>query len=90
MQRHRSGFRGSRIGARVRRRVPGYIHPVDRKLYSHAEAAEILRRAGYSQELIDNVLRDVPDPIDPDRDDEAFFKHGLSFDVLVDRMGGSP
>ena len=74
----------------MRRGVPGYIHPVDRKLYSHAEAEEILRRAGYSQELIDNVLRDVPDPIDPDRDDEAFFKHGLSFGAVTDRMGGSP
>ena len=63
---------------------------MERKLYSHTEAEVLLRRAGYSQELIDNVLRDVPDPIDPDRDDEAFFKHGLSFDVLVDRMGGSP
>ena len=63
---------------------------MERKLYSHAEAAEILRRAGYSQELIDNVLRDVPDPIDPDRDDEAFFKHGLSFGAVTDRMGGSP
>ena len=70
--------------------MTGYIHPVERKLYSHAEAAEILRRAGYSQELIDNVLRDVPDPIDPDRDDEAFFKHGLSFGAVTDRMGGSP
>ena len=70
--------------------MTGYIHPVERKLYSHAEAAGILRRAGYSQELIDNVLRDVPDPIDPDRDDEAFFKHGLSFGAVTDRMGGSP
>jgi hypothetical protein len=70
--------------------MTGYIHPVERRLYSHAEAEEILRRAGYSQELIEDVLRDVPDPIDPDRDDEAFFRHGLAFDVLVDRMGGSP
>jgi hypothetical protein len=63
---------------------------VERKLYSHTEAEEMLRRAGYSQQLIEAVLRDVPDPIDPDRDDEAFFKHGLSFDSLIDRIGGSP
>jgi len=63
---------------------------VERKLYSHGEAEEMLRRAGYSQELIEHVLRDVPDPIDPDRDDEAFLKHGLTFGALTDRMGGSP
>jgi hypothetical protein len=70
--------------------MPGYIHPVERKLYSHAEAEQMLRRAGYPQDRIENVLRDVPDPIDPDRDDEAFLKHGLTFDALTDRMGGSP
>jgi hypothetical protein len=63
---------------------------VERKLYSHAEAEDVLRRAGYRQELIEDVLRDVPDPIDPDRDAESFFRHGLTFDALVDRMGGSP
>jgi hypothetical protein len=63
---------------------------VEPKLYSHAEAEDALRRAGYSQELIEDVLRDVPDPIDADRDAEAFLKHGLTVDALTDRMGGSP
>ena len=63
---------------------------MERKLYSHTEAEVLLRRAGYSQELIEDVLRDVPDPIDADRDAEAFLKHGLTVDALTDRMGGSP
>jgi predicted AAA+ superfamily ATPase len=64
---------------------------VDKKrLYSHAEAQQILRRAGYSQERIEVLLRDVPDPIDTERDAEALFKHGISAGTLMNRMGGSP
>jgi hypothetical protein len=61
-----------------------------RRLVSHAEAKQILRRAGYSQEQIDHLLRHFPDPIDTERDAEALFKHGISADRLMDRMGGSP
>jgi hypothetical protein len=59
-------------------------------LISHAEAEQILRRAGYSREGIDDVLRHVPDPIDVGRDAEALFKLGVSVGSLMDRMGGSP
>lgn len=61
-----------------------------RQLISHAEAKQILRRAGYSQERIDDVLRHLPDPIDTERDREAVFKLGVSRGNLIDRMGGSP
>lgn len=61
-----------------------------RQLISHAQARRILRRAGYSQERIDDVLRQLPDPIDPQRDADAVFKLGVSRDTLMDRMGGSP
>jgi hypothetical protein len=57
---------------------------------SHAEAERILRSAGYSSEQIEDVLRDVPDPIDSERDAEALFRHGISVGGLMDRMGGSP
>jgi hypothetical protein len=60
------------------------------RLVSHAEAERIWRRAGYSQEQIKDVLRDIPDPIDTERDAEALFKLGVSVGALVDRMGGSP
>jgi hypothetical protein len=59
-------------------------------IYSHTEAEQILRNAGYSQERIDDVLRNLPDPIDLGRDGEALFKLGLSDGILMDRMGGSP
>jgi hypothetical protein len=39
---------------------------------------------------IEDVLRDVPDPIDSERDAEALFQHGISVGGLMDRMGGSP
>jgi hypothetical protein len=61
-----------------------------RRLISHAEAEQVLRHAGYSQDRIREMLRDLPDPIDPERDSVALFKLGLSADQLMDRMGGSP
>ena len=36
------------------------------------------------------MLRDLPDPIDPERDGGELVKLGLSADQLMDRMGGSP
>jgi hypothetical protein len=59
-------------------------------LISHAKAEQILQRAGYSQERIDDVLRHVPDPIDTERDGETLLKVGVSRGILIDRMGGSP
>ena len=61
-----------------------------RQLISHAEAKQILRRVGYPQERIDDVLRQLPDPIDTARDAEAVFKLGVSRDTLMDRLGSSP
>jgi hypothetical protein len=61
-----------------------------RRLISHAEAAQIMRRAGYSQEQIDNALGQLPDPIDTERDGNVLVKHGMPPAALMDRMGGSP
>ncbi len=61
-----------------------------RRLVSHADAEQMLRRAGYSQEQIKALLRDLPDPIDSTRDRDTVFKHGISLGALMDRMGGSP
>jgi hypothetical protein len=67
------------------------IYVVERKrLVSHTEAKQTLRRAGYSEQRIEDVLRDIPDPIDTERDGELLFKHGLSAGILMDQMGGSP
>jgi hypothetical protein len=60
------------------------------RLISHTEAAQVLRRAGYSHEEIDAMLRQLPDPIDRERDGPTLTKLGLSLGALMDRRGGSP
>jgi hypothetical protein len=71
--------------------VSGSIDQVEpRRLVPHADAERILRNAGYSPQQIEDTLRDVPDPIDSERDAEALFRHGISVGGLMDRMGGSP
>ena len=62
----------------------------NKRLFAHAEAERVLRRAGHSEQQIEDVLRDLPDPIDTERDSEALFKHGISAGSLMDRMGSSP
>lgn len=59
-------------------------------MLSHAQATQILRRAGYDPERIEDLLRDLPDPIDIDRDGDVLVKRGIDRDQLNDRMGGSP
>jgi hypothetical protein len=57
---------------------------------SHEEAARILRRAGYSDEFIQELLSQLPDPIDLQRDEQILARYGVSRERLMDRMGGSP
>lgn len=59
---------------------------------SHATAKKALRRVGASQEQIEDVLRDLPDPFDADSEHfvKKFFEHGLDYGRATDRMGGSP
>jgi hypothetical protein len=59
-------------------------------LRSHEEAARVLRRAGYSDEFISEVLGQLPDPIDLQRDRQTLERYGLTPQGLMDRMGGSP
>jgi hypothetical protein len=57
---------------------------------SHEEAARVLRRAGYSDEFISEVLSQLPDPIDLQRDQQILARYGLTAERLMDRRGGSP
>jgi hypothetical protein len=57
---------------------------------SKAEATKVLRRVGFSDEKIGQVLGELDDPIDIDRDVAVLEKYGITRDVLVDLMGGSP
>ncbi len=63
-----------------------------RRFVSHAEAARLMRRGGYSQERIDQVLQELPDPFDMDsqHNEAVFLKHGITYGRAMDRMGGSP
>jgi hypothetical protein len=57
---------------------------------SKAEATKVLRRVGVSKEKIADIMSELGDPIDIDRDTAILEKYGISREVLVDRMGGSP
>jgi hypothetical protein len=54
-----------------------------------AEVLRVLRRAG-RPDTAEQLAALLPDPVDLDRDAPLLEQHGLSRDVLVDRMGGSP
>lgn len=62
----------------------------ERRVSSHEEFHKVLRRAGYSTTQAESVLRDLPDPIDFDRDAPALLSHGVTLDRLVNDVGGSP
>jgi hypothetical protein len=62
----------------------------DRRLLTQAEARRVLRRVGHADEFINEVLRELPDPIDLDREQVVLESRGLTRESLVDRMGGSP
>jgi hypothetical protein len=57
---------------------------------SHEEVARVLHHAGYSDEFIQEVLSQLPDPIDLQRDQQILARYGLTPERLMDRMGGSP
>jgi hypothetical protein len=59
-------------------------------LRSQEEFARALRRAGYSDEFISEVLSQLPDPVDLQRDQQILARYGLSPERLMDRMGGGP
>jgi hypothetical protein len=61
-----------------------------RRFVSHAEAKRMLRRAGYTERQIKDVLRDIADPIDTERDGDELLKRGISAGEMMDRMGASP
>jgi hypothetical protein len=57
---------------------------------SHEQFARVLRRAGYPDEFIREVLSELPDPIDLQRDEHILGRYGLSAERLMDQLGGSP
>jgi hypothetical protein len=62
----------------------------ERQLRSKAEVLAVLRRAGVSEATVAALDAQLRDPVDIDRDANLFLRYGLTLDVLIDRMGGSP
>lgn len=57
---------------------------------SQASARGVLQRAGYPAHVIEEIMAQLPDPIDVDRDAPILERYGLTLDQLADRMGASP
>lgn len=50
----------------------------------------ILRRLGISPAAIEAIDREVGDPVQFERDGAILAKNGVTRDLLISRMGGSP
>jgi hypothetical protein len=72
--------------------LTAYARPMDNRqaLRSHEHLTLVLRRAGYSNEFIREVLSQLPNPVDLQRDQQVLARYGLSPERLMDRLGGGP
>ena len=57
--------------------------------YSRQDVVDVLRHAGWS-ELADEAWRTLPDPVDITQLEAWAIQHGVSYDTLKSRFGGSP
>ena len=56
---------------------------------SHAEFFRLLRRVGYTQEAIEEITAQLPDPIDVTRDSHILERYNLTREHLMDRLGAT-
>jgi hypothetical protein len=49
----------------------------------------MLRKAGF-HEAADEAVRDLPDPVDLDHVQQWGWQRGITRDVLISQVGGSP
>jgi hypothetical protein len=57
--------------------------------YSRQEIVDMLRRAGF-EDAANEATVALPDPVDLEQAAEWGMHHGITRDVLVSGMGGSP
>jgi hypothetical protein len=57
---------------------------------SRDECARVLRRAGYPPEVVEELIAQLPDPVDVDRDAAILAHFGVTRGRLMDLMGASP
>lgn len=55
-----------------------------------ASVVRTLRRAGVAPEAIEELERQLPDPVDFDRCGNLLAAHGITMDRMIDLFGGSP
>jgi hypothetical protein len=53
------------------------------------EVVRMLRKAGF-RAAADEAMQDLPDPVDLDHAQEWGIQRGITRDVLISQMGGSP
>jgi hypothetical protein len=57
--------------------------------YTRQEVVRMLRKAGF-REAADEAMRDLPDPVELDHVQDWGIQRGITRDVLISQMGGSP
>ncbi|HLI02336.1 MAG TPA: hypothetical protein VKV06_16230 [Acidimicrobiales bacterium] len=57
---------------------------------SKDEARKVLRRVGVPDDRIEEILDQLPDPVDLDKQAPLLARYGIDRSRLNDRMGGSP
>lgn len=57
---------------------------------THDEFARVLRRAGYPPEVIEELVAQLGNPVDVDRDESVLVRYGVTRGRLMDLMGASP
>jgi hypothetical protein len=55
-----------------------------------ATVAEVLRHVGYPADQVNELLDQLADPVDFERDAPVLDRYGVDRNHLTDRMGGSP
>lgn len=56
---------------------------------SRQQVVDVLRRTGYP-DLAEAALKGLPDPVDLDEAAKFLEPYGITRDVLISRLGGSP
>jgi hypothetical protein len=50
----------------------------------------VLRRAGVTEETLQAVDAELPDPVEAAHVQDLLGRYGITLDAIIDRMGGSP